>query len=98
MDIELGHVVQEAEKCLTPDDRNRINKRIVALKRKPACRQSDGMSETASKGKGPSTLEKGKGVDPRNWGALSDAGEDIDLAEQRAALESWNLACDLLKE
>lgn len=55
------------------------------------------MSETASKGKGPSTLEKGKGVDPRNWGALSDAGEDIDLAEQRAALESWNLACDLTR-
>ena len=47
------------------------------------------------KGEGPSTLEKGKGVDPHNWGALSDVGEDLDLDEQRATLESWNLACDI---
>ena len=96
LDVELGHVVREAEKCLMPDDHNRINKRVVALKRKPACRQSDGTSEMASKGKGPSTLKKGKGIDPRNWGALSDVGEDLDLDEQRAALESWNLACDIV--
>ena len=26
LDVELGHVVREAEKCLMPDDHNRINK------------------------------------------------------------------------
>ena len=53
------------------------------------------MSETISKGKGPSALDKGKGVDPRNWGALSEVSEDLDLDGQRAALASWNLVHNL---
>ena len=97
LDIALGRVVCEAKKHLTPDNRNRINKQILALKNKPACRQSDKMSETASKGEGLSTLEKGKGADPHNWGTLSDVSEHIDLDEQRATLESWNLARDLTR-
>ena len=95
VDTELSRVVREAEKRLTPNDRRRINNRILALRNKPTCRHSDGTSETVSKGEGPSTLEKGKGVDPRNWGVLSEGSEDLDLDGQRAALESWNLARDM---
>ena len=95
LDVKLGCVVHEVEKCLTPDDCNRINKCIIALKNKLACRQSNGTSEMALKGEGPSTLEKGKGVDLHNWGALSDVGENVDLDKQRTALELWNLARDL---
>jgi len=91
LDVELGRVMCEAEKRLTPNDRIRINKRITALKNKPARRQSDETSETISKGEGPSALDKGKGVDLRNWGALSEVSEDLDLDGQRAALASWNL-------
>ena len=91
LDVELGRVMREAEKHLTPNDRIRINKRITALKNRPAHRYSDETSETTSKGEGPSTLDKGKGIDLRNWGALSEVSEDLDLDRQRAALASWNL-------
>ena len=97
LDVELNRVVRAAERRLTPDDRRKINKRILALKNKLVHWQSDDTSETASKGEGPSTLEKGKGVDPRNWGTLSDESEDLDLDGQRATLESWNLARDVAR-
>jgi len=97
LDDELNHVVHEAKRGLTPDDRVRINKRITALKDRPAGRQGDETSETTSRGEGPSALDKGKGIDPRNWGALSENGDDLDLDGQRAALESWNLACDIVR-
>jgi len=64
LDLELGHAVREAEKQLTPNDQQKINKRILALKNKPACRLSDRTSETTSRGEGPSALNKGKGTDP----------------------------------
>jgi hypothetical protein len=38
---------------------------------------------------GPS---KGKGTDPRNWGGIQLVPEEIDLAAQKAALESYRLA------
>jgi len=95
LDDELNHVVHEAKKGLTPDDRIRINKRITTLKNRPAGRQGNETSETTSRGEGPSTLDKGKGIDPQNWGALSENGDDLDLDGQRAALESWNLAHDI---
>jgi len=95
LDDELNHVVRKAKRGLTPDDRVRINKRITALKNRPAGRQGDETSETTSRGEGPSAFDKGKGIDPRNWGALSENGNDLDLDGQRAALESWNLARDI---
>lgn len=49
--------------------------------------------EHADRGEGNS---KGKGVDPRNWGVLDD--EDLDLEEQRAALESFKTARDLASQ
>jgi len=97
LDDELNHVVREAKRGLTPNDRVRINKRITALKNRPAGRQGDETSETTSRGEGPSALDKGKGIDPRNWGALSENGDDLDLDGQRAALESWNLARDIAR-
>jgi len=33
LDVEFGHVMREAEKCLTPNDHIRINKWITALKK-----------------------------------------------------------------
>ncbi|KAJ8586904.1 hypothetical protein M405DRAFT_864199 [Rhizopogon salebrosus TDB-379] len=38
---------------------------------------------------GPS---KGKGTDPQNWGGIQFVPEEIDLAAQKAALESYRLA------
>jgi len=64
-------------------------------KNKPACRQSDETSESISKGEGPSALDKGKGIDLQNWGALSEVSEDLDLDRQRATLASWNLVCNM---
>jgi len=97
LDDELNRVVCEAKRGLTPDDHVRINKRITALKNRPAGRQGDETSETTSRGEGPSALDKGKGIDPRNWGALSENGDDLDLDGQQATLESWNLARDITR-
>ncbi|KAF5328575.1 hypothetical protein D9619_011451 [Psilocybe cf. subviscida] len=48
-------------------------------------------SDNESRGEGPSNRkDKGKGVDPREWGNLSENGEDIDIEAQRRALHEYN--------
>lgn len=39
------------------------------------------------RGVGPS---KGKGIDPKNWGALDFEPSELDLNAQRGAIENWN--------
>ena len=74
--------------------RRRSKKRQVAVNRVSIRLESPSESEPTSRGEGPSNLERGKGVDPRNWGDLSDAS-DINLEEQQTILESCNLAREL---
>jgi len=89
MDSELSRVVWEADKQIMPGDCKRINtRRVLSLKNKPTCRPSDGLTETVSKVEGSSMLDKGKGVDPHNWGALSKVNKGLDLDGQKAELES----------
>jgi len=89
MDSELSRVVREADKQIMPSDCKRINtRRVLALKNKPTCRPSDRSTETVLKVEGSSTLDKGKGVDPHNWGTLSKVNEGLDLDGQKAELES----------
>lgn len=122
-------VVKQTEARLTPDERQRIEKREIAVNKITVHSQSLSESETNSQGKGPvnkrrrskkrqaavkkvsirsessseseisshggpSNLEKGKGVGPRNWGDLSDAS-NIDLEEQQTIMESCKLAKEL---
>lgn len=70
-------------------------------------------SKSSSRGEGPSNL-KGKGPDPRNWGALSACEDKLDLEAQRealaslaqepdakaqrAAIASWNKVHELTKQ
>ncbi|KIK16540.1 hypothetical protein PISMIDRAFT_15756 [Pisolithus microcarpus 441] len=41
---------------------------------------------------------KGKGIDPRNWGALDVSKDELDVEAQCSALTSWNIACRLANE
>ena len=66
----------------------------VAVNRVSIRSESPSESEPSSRGEGPLNLERGKGVDPRNWGDLSDTS-DINLEEQQTILESCNLAKEL---
>ena len=55
---------------------------------KPAVRKpADDVSSESSKGEGPSN-DKGKAIDPRNWGNVQLPEEEMDLNLQRAAYES----------
>ncbi|KIM60767.1 hypothetical protein SCLCIDRAFT_26307 [Scleroderma citrinum Foug A] len=71
------------------DDRRKIyeRQRMISVTgvKKP------GTKSTLSQGEGPSSL-KGKGPDPRNWGALSVCEDELNLRVQREALASWKAA------
>jgi hypothetical protein len=41
---------------------------------------------------------KGKGADPQNWGNAMLEDEDLDLEEQRAALESFKTAKEIASQ
>ncbi|KAI6116097.1 hypothetical protein F5141DRAFT_1062232 [Pisolithus sp. B1] len=71
---KLECMVQEAEKLLTPDERERI-------------RTEDTPNQ-----------QKGKGSDPKNWGALGISEDELDVDTQHAALDSWNTACRVANE
>ncbi|KAG1833666.1 hypothetical protein DFJ58DRAFT_847754 [Suillus subalutaceus] len=58
------------------------------IRESPATKDTD-------RGEGTS---KGKGADPRNWGAALLDDEDIDLEEQRITLESFKTAKELASE
>jgi hypothetical protein len=93
---EQEKVVREAEKHLSPMDRALINKRILTVTKAPYARPKTSES-TTSREEGPSNLTKGKGPDPRNWGAVSASSEEVNLEAQRAALASWKAAQELAR-
>ncbi|KAG1719770.1 uncharacterized protein EDB91DRAFT_1179744 [Suillus paluster] len=63
------------------DPMSRVNRRKYSVRH-------DRGNDTESPGEGPS---KGKGPDPRNWGAMNLEEGELDMEAQRAALESYKL-------
>jgi hypothetical protein len=83
---EQLRAVNEAKKGLTEDESLRLSRREASVSRRGTT-----MTEPESRDEGPS---KGKGVDPKNWGALVD-DEEIDVEAQHAAFESYKLAKEM---
>ncbi|KAI6016820.1 hypothetical protein BKA83DRAFT_4030277, partial [Pisolithus microcarpus] len=88
---EQTHAVREAERCLTTDERERIAKR--SLSQEASIHQG-----TMPESEGKPSEPKGKGIDPRNWGALDVSKDELDVEAQCSALTSWNIACRLANE
>ncbi|KAG0692532.1 hypothetical protein DFH29DRAFT_882346 [Suillus ampliporus] len=84
---EQRETVGKAERMLTQAERQRLAKRNFSV----STRETATTRET-DHGEGPS---KGKGTDPRNWGTAMIEDEDLNLDEQRAALESFRTAKEL---
>jgi hypothetical protein len=59
--------------------------------------EADSVSESKAslKGEGPS---KGKGVDPRNWGAIDLALDEMDVGAQEAVFASYKEVNKLLNK
>ncbi|KAF8222800.1 hypothetical protein L208DRAFT_1521237 [Tricholoma matsutake] len=75
-------VLDEAEKSLTPDQRERIQKRNAAV------RTHEGTASSC--GEGTSEM-KGKGPDPRNWGNAGIDPNKLDTDKQKHQYEYYNL-------
>jgi len=86
--------VQEAIRQLTDGQRQKITDRQCVISITGTKRP--GTKSTSSRGEGPSNL-KGKGLDPRNWGALSGYENELDLEAQREALASWKTVQELAR-
>ncbi|KAG2158627.1 uncharacterized protein EDB93DRAFT_1100283 [Suillus bovinus] len=82
---EQIEMVNKANSKLTEKEHLSIERQEMNVSRREL---SHPMVGSDPRGEGTS---KGKGVDPANWGALTD-DEDINLEEQRAALESYHKA------
>lgn len=57
-----------------------------------AIREAERLGDSSSEPGNTPKEPKGKGCDPRNWGALDLSDEELDVNAQRAALDSWNTA------
>ncbi|KAG1719376.1 uncharacterized protein EDB91DRAFT_1340942 [Suillus paluster] len=88
----------KGSRAKTPDILTGAQKSTVqAAERQERLSQRDSTtapSEMSPSGGGPS---KGKGIDPGNWGAITNEGE-IDIEEQCTALESYRVAKDLASQ
>ncbi|KAF8831165.1 hypothetical protein HHX47_DHR1000004 [Lentinula edodes] len=82
-----GAAIREAEKNLSQAQRKEIQRRMRLVQQNPARNPS---SETTSNGEGPSeNIDKGKGIDPKNWGDVDLSDSDVNEDQQRAAFESF---------
>ncbi|RPD82677.1 hypothetical protein L226DRAFT_607766 [Lentinus tigrinus ALCF2SS1-7] len=79
---EQRRVVNAAEQSLTEEQRSRIQKRMQNIR--PG-------ESSESRGEGPSTWEKGKAVDARNWGAADLDSSELDPEAQRRELEHYSI-------
>ncbi|KAJ3514734.1 hypothetical protein NLJ89_g2201 [Agrocybe chaxingu] len=77
-------MVEKATEGLTADQRERIARRFEKVETQKSGRNP---SLTSSRGEGPSR-EKGKGVDPREWGNAGLNQQERDPAVQQAIWES----------
>jgi len=80
LEKEFSKVVHEAEKSLTPAERETIARRSQKVAKR--------RERSKSRGEGPSE-PKGKSIDPREWGNAGLSPEEINVETQRAALESY---------
>ncbi|KAG1791608.1 uncharacterized protein HD556DRAFT_1437292 [Suillus plorans] len=83
--VEQLKVVNAARKSLTETERRRLGRREANVGQRESTRPTT------------DTESKGKGVDPRNWGALAHEDE-IDVEEQRVALESYKTTKQMIDE
>ncbi|THU99289.1 hypothetical protein K435DRAFT_855849 [Dendrothele bispora CBS 962.96] len=91
LSAEQTSVIQKAEKNLSKEDRQKIQKRMNLVNSADATNISDITSATTDidfRGEGPSN-KKGKAVDPRNWGAAGLSDEELDINAQCRALEAY---------
>lgn len=88
---EQERTVLAAEQRLTPDERERIQRRSLS---RPGRDHTVIMDDHRLD---PRNL-KGKGPDPRNWGAIDASDDELDIEAQRAALASWNTARKVANE
>ncbi|PIL27303.1 transcription factor [Ganoderma sinense ZZ0214-1] len=84
--------VQSAIMGLTPAQRDLVRRRMDAVETVAPRQEDTSDSESvASRGEGPSNLDKGKGPDPRNWGGVADMDpEELDVEAQRQAFLTFN--------
>ena len=76
------NTVEPAKSKMTPDERERVLRRMTALQTS---------ERPPSRGEGPSTLAKGKMVDPLNWGGVDIDTDELDVEAQRRELEVYEL-------
>ncbi|KAF4613229.1 hypothetical protein D9613_010697 [Agrocybe pediades] len=73
--VELATVMKEAEKSLTKQQKENIQRRNEKLM-------------SADREEGPSR-SKGKGIDPREWGNMPSDEEPVNIVAQQAALDAF---------
>lgn len=61
-------------------------------------REAEKLEHSADRVESAPTQQKGKGIDPKNWGALGVSDDELDVDAQRAALDSWNVARRIANE
>lgn len=78
--------IQAAKKKLTPVQRHTIHLRkpSEATAARTETPESSPEREDAPK------IDKGKGIDPRNWGGLNLTSNEVDIEAQKSALELWS--------
>ncbi|KIK33280.1 hypothetical protein CY34DRAFT_66447, partial [Suillus luteus UH-Slu-Lm8-n1] len=75
--------VKEAERRMTDDERDRVNRRQSTV---------DSRAETESLAPQCAGPSKGKAPDPREWGAVGISDDELDAEAQRAEFNAWNAA------
>lgn len=90
INAEQRDTVKAAKKRLGTTDREVIRKRMEGI-----ANHAQGPQErSSSRGEGPpQPCDKGKGIDPRNWGTVDLASEEQDVDVQRAALAFFKTKC-----
>ncbi|TBU21301.1 hypothetical protein BD311DRAFT_869976 [Dichomitus squalens] len=76
---EQRRVVNAAENSLTKEERGRIKKRMRAVSRP--------RERSLSQEEGPSAINKGKMIDPRNWGGISLSPHEYNVRAQQKELD-----------
>lgn len=96
--IAQGAVIKEAEKKLSQAQRKLLQKWMEKVNKAPAGISDDSSeSSESSRGEGPSQ-DKGKGPDPKNWGAAEFNDSDVDIQQQREALDNFRAIHNVQQE
>ena len=82
LSVAQQSTVKKAEQSLTPDERDRVRRRMEAV-------TSVRVERPPSRGEGSSSLSKGKAVDPLNWGSVNIDATELDIEAQRREFETF---------